>query len=124
MAITMTKLSGPIKQSGKGVEYTFSIALDTVFPTGGEILDLTDYLSYMTGGYAAGADAIADVTRTFDVVGPGKDVAVSATNVVLTAHHGSGSDAVNNPSDAEDLAAIGALIVTVWGKDAIVSSWA
>jgi hypothetical protein len=124
MAATVTKISGPIVQPGKGVVYGFSIAFDTSFATGGEPIDLTSYLGYLYGGEVQGMDAIADATRRFDVVGPGRATALTSTNVVITAHHSSGSDAVDNPSDGEDLSGVGALIIEVWGKGAIPSSWA
>ena len=124
MAATITKISGPTIQPGKGVVYGFSVLLDTSYATGGEPIDLTSYLGYLYGGTVQGCDAIADATRRFDVVGPGRAVALTSTNVVITAHHSSGADAVDNPSDAEDLSSVGALIIEVWGKGAIPSSWA
>ena len=124
MAATATKISGPVVVPGKGVEYSFSILLDTAYATGGEPIDLTDYFGYLYGGTVDGMDAIADATRRFDVVGPGRAVAVSSTNVLIVAHHSAGADAVDNPADAEDLSGVGALIITCWGKPAAVSSWA
>lgn len=125
MTVTMTLIAGPNVIPGKGVEYTWSCLLDNSFAAGGEPLaDVYNKLSYVYGGRVEGADAIADVTRRFDVVGPGRAVAASASNILLTAHHSAGADAVDEPADAEDLSAVGALIVTVWGKDAIQSSWA
>jgi hypothetical protein len=123
MAATLTKIAGPTVVPGKGIEYSFSVALDTVFATGGEPIDLTSYLGYLYGGTIDGVDAIADAVWTYQVVGPGRAVATTSTNVVITAHHGAGADAVNNPADGEDLSGVGALIITVWGKGAITSSW-
>lgn len=125
MTVTMTLIAGPTVIPGKGVEYSWSCLLDTVFATGGEPLaDVYNKLKYVYGGKVEGADAIADLTRRFDVVGPGRAVAASASNVLLTSHHSGGADDVDNPSDGEDTSTVGALIVTVWGKDAITSSWA
>jgi len=124
MAATITKIAGPTVVPGKGIEYSFSVLLDTAFATGGEPINLTSYLKYFYGGTADGVDAIADATWTYQLVGAGRTTAVTSTNVVIVAHHGSGADAVNNPADAEDLSGVGALIITVWGKGAITSSWA
>lgn len=123
MAATVTKIAGPTPVPGKGVEYSFSILMDSSYAVGGEPIDLTAYLSYMYGCTIDGTDAIADLVRNFEMAGPGRAVALTASNVLVTAHHGSGADAVNNPSDAEDLSGVGALIITAWGKDALVSSW-
>lgn len=125
MSVTMTLIAGPTVEPGKGVSYTWSCLLDTAFATGGEPLgDVYNKLKYVYGGRVEGMDAIADATRRFDIVGPGRAVAASATNVLLTAHHSAGADSVDNPSDNEDTSAIGALIVTVWGKDQPATSWA
>jgi len=125
MTVTMTLIAGPTVVPGKGVEYTWSCLLDTAFATGGEPLaDAYNKLSYVYGGRVEGADAIADMTWRFDVVGPGRAVAASASNILLVSHHSAGADAVDNPSDGEDTSSVGALIVTLWGKDAIQSSWA
>jgi hypothetical protein len=124
MTVTMTLISGPTVIPGKGVEYTWSCLLDDSFAAGGEPLaDVYNKLGYVYGGRVEGADAIADCTWRYDVVGPGRAVAASAANILLVAHHSSGADAVDNPADAENLSTVGALIVTVWGKDAIQSSW-
>lgn len=125
MTVTMTLIAGPTVIPGKGVEYSWSCLLDTAFATGGEPLaSVYSKLKYVYGGKVEGADAIADLTRRFDVVGPGRAVAASASNILLVSHHSAGADSADNPSDGEDTSAVGALIVTVWGKDAIQSSWA
>lgn len=124
MAVTITKVSGPEVESGIGVKYVFSLLLDNSFAAGGEPLDLTSYLSTLTSVSVDGNNAVADAVWTYDCTGPGVGVAISSSNVLLTAHHGSGADAVNNAADAEDLSTVGALIITCIGKAAIVSSWA
>lgn len=124
MSATVTKIAGPTKIKGRGTQYSFSILLDTAYATGGEPIDLTSYLSYLYGASVDGVDAIADATFKFDVVGPGRAVAVTSTNVLITAHHSAGADAAMNPADGENLASVGALIITAWGKDALVTSWA
>lgn len=123
MSVTITKVSGP-SISPKGFEFVFSLLLDSSHAAGGEELDLTSYLSTLVGAHIGGVDAIADAVWTYEVAGPGRTTALTSSNVLLTAHHGSGADAVNNPADAEDLSGVGALIITVWGKAAAVSSWA
>lgn len=124
MGVTITKIGGPTKTAAKGTEYSFSVLMDTAYATGGEPIDLTSYLSYFYGGTVDGMDAIADATFRFDVVGPGRAVAVTSTNVLITAHHSAGADSADNPADAEDLSGVGALIISVWGKDAVPTSWA
>ena len=124
MSATITKIGGPRKIAGKGTEYDLSVLLDTSYATGGEPIDLTTYLSYFWGATINGVDAIADATFRFDVVGPGRAAAVTSTNVLVTCHHSAGADSADNPADAEDLSGVGALIITVWGKDAIPASWA
>lgn len=124
MAATLTKISGPTVEPGKGVKYGFSVALDTAYATGGEPIDLTDYLSYLYGGTVQGCDAIADATMRYDIVGPGRAVALTSTNALITCHHSAGADSADNPADGEDLSGVGALIIEVWGKDATVTSWA
>lgn len=124
MTVTITKVNGPFYQQGRGTGYELSLLLDTVFATGGENVDLTPYLSTLTSGDAVGVDAIADATWRFDVVGPGTTTTLTATNVKLVAHHGSGSDGVDNPADAEDTSGVAALVLLVWGKKALVTSWA
>ncbi len=123
MAITVTKVSGPYYQAGRGTGYTLSVLLDSSFTAGGEVLDIRTYLGYLYEGSAQGTDAIADNTWRFDITGPGRAVATGASNVLITAHHGSGADAVDNPADAEDLSTVGALIIQIWGKKALTSSW-
>jgi len=123
MAATLTLVKGPFYQPGRGTGYTFSVLLDSSHAAGGEPIDLTPYLGYLYEANIGGVDAIADATFKFDVVGPGRAVALTTTNVVVTAHHSSGADAAMNPADAEDLSSVGALIFTAWGKKALVSSW-
>lgn len=124
MSATATKISGPVVVPGKGVVYGFSILMDTAYATGGEPIDLTDYLGYLYGGTVQGMDAIADATFRYDVVGLGRAVAVTSSNVLITCHHSAGADTTDNPADAEDLSGVGALIIEVWGKPAEISSWA
>ncbi len=124
MAVTITKVNGPFYQQGRGTGYELSLLLDTVFATGGENVDLTPYLSTLTSGDVASVDAIADATWRFDVVGPGTTTTLTSTNVKLVAHHGVGTDNPDTPADAEDTSSVGALIIVVWGKKALVTSWA
>jgi len=126
MAGTVTKVSGPtvIPGGGGGVEYEFSIALITSTTANGEPIDLTAYFSYFYGASVEGVDAAADATWTFQIVGPGRAVACASDNVLVTATHGSGADAVNNHADAEDLSTVGALMIRARGKPVITTSWA
>jgi hypothetical protein len=124
MSATLTKVSGPFYQQGRGTGYTFSIALDNSHAAGGEPIDITSYLGYLYEAQIGGVDAIADAVMKYDCCGPGRAVAVTDANVLITAHHSSGADAAMNPADAEDLSAVGALIVTCWGLKAAVTSWA
>lgn len=125
MAAIVTKLAGPFYRQGPGgVGYTISVALDASHAAGGEPIDLTSYLSYFYGASYKGSDAAADEAMMHTINGPGKDVAVSSTNVLVQVHHSSGADAAMNAADAEDLSSHGALIFDIWGKKNIVTSWA
>jgi hypothetical protein len=120
MATTWTKLKGPVIVPGKGAEITFSVALDSAFATGGEVFAaVTSYFSHVGGGVVEGCDAAADATWRYGVVCAGIATAATTSNVLLVAHHGAGSDTVDNPADAEDLHTVGALIVTLWGRPVV-----
>ena len=130
MAVTITKVSGPVKESGGGVKYRLSVALDSSFTAGGEPLDLTSYLSKLHSGVVAGVDAIADAVYVFEIVGPGTTTTLTSTNVLLqvlrTAAIPAASQAAAALAEATsvDLHTIGALIIEVTGKAAITTSWA
>lgn len=130
MSVTLTKIAGPTAVPGKGVEYSFSALMDTSYASGGEPIDLTDYLSYFYGGTVDGVDAIADSVYLYSLVGPGRAVAVTSSNVLISAKqspaHTAATTAALALADAAsvDLSGVGALIITVWGKDALVTSWA
>lgn len=130
MAATLTKVKGPYKQAGRGVGYTFSVLLDTSFASNGEPIDLTPYLSYLYEGSCKGVDAVADAAYLYTVVGPGRAVAVTNSNVVIEVHRTPAIPAASQAAQAfaeatsVDLSSVGALIVEVWGKDAKVTSWA
>lgn len=123
MAATATKIAGPSVQSAMGTTVTFSILLDSSYATGGEPIDLTSYFGYIHSATIGSTDAAADQVYKFGVVIPAADVAVSATNVLITAHHSSGADAVMNPADAEDLSTVGELTLTVLGKSYVDTTW-
>jgi hypothetical protein len=124
MAATVTLLRAPYVIPGRGVGIKISVLLDSSHAVGGEVVDLTAYLNRLESADYGGVDAIADATMVYAMVGPGATTALTSTNVVITAHHSSGADAAMNPADTEDLSSVGALIFTIEGKAAIVSSWA
>lgn len=130
MSATITKIAGPSKVPGKGVEYSFSVLLDTVHASGGEAIDLTSYLGYLYGGTVDGVDAIADTGYRFSVVGPGRATALTSSNVLISAKQSPAHTAATTAATAlteaasVDLSGVGALIITVWGKAAITTSWA
>jgi len=130
MAATVTKIAGPSVIPGKGIEYSFSVLLDTLHSGSGEAIDLTDYFSYLYGGEVGGVDAIADSGYVFSVIGPGRAVAVTSSNVLISAKQSPAHTAATTAATAlteaasVDLSGVGALIITCWGKGAIQSSWA
>lgn len=124
MAATLTLVKGPFVQAGRGTGFQFSILLDSSQAVGGEPIDVTSYLGYVYEASYGGVDAAADATFKLDVSTAGRATATTSTNVLIQAHHSSGADAAMNPADSEDLSSIGAMIITLWGKKALVSSWA
>jgi len=126
MSATITKLAGPFRRGGGpgGTGYMISVALDASHAAGGEELDITSYLGYFYGAEYQGSDAAADETLKYTINGPGVTTATTSSNVLLQAVHSKGADAEMEPADTEDLSAHGALIFTIWGTNAIVSSWA
>jgi len=130
MAATATKIAGPTVVPGKGVEYSFSVLMDTVYATGGEAIDLTDYFKYVYGGTVDGVDAVADFGYRYGVVGPGRTTEVTSSNVKISAFQSPAHNAATTSATAltdatgADLSGVGALIVTIWGKAKIPTSWA
>ena len=129
MAVTVTKVSGPYYVQGKGTGYTLSLALDTSFAASGEPIDISSYLGYLYNADVQGVDAIADATYLFTVVGPGRAVAVTSSNVLLEAVQSPAKTGASEAAEAfasadtADLSDVGALLVEIWGKKAIPSSW-
>ena len=126
MAGTVTLVSGPTIEEGGGggVSCVFSVAMITSTTSNGEPIDLTDYFSYAYGGAILGVDAHADATWEYKIVTGGRAVAISSTNVLVYCSHGAGTDNPNLHADAEDLSSVGALMIKVYGKALIPTSWA
>ena len=128
MAVTLTKVSE--KVDGLGTTILFSAALDTSFVSGGEPLDLTAYFSKFYGGVCKGVDAVADAVYVFEIVGPGRTVAVTSTNVllqVLQAPSQTGATAAAkalSEATSVNLSSIGALMLELTGKAVVTTSWA
>ena len=125
MAVTITKVTGPTYLQGDGVKFTFNIALDSSFASGGEPLNLTSYLGYLTYAFPANVEAIADAVYLPMIVGPGPTVALSSTNVLLqmlrTAAIPAASQSAQPFAEATsvDLHTIGELKIVCIGKEAI-----
>jgi hypothetical protein len=131
MAATLTKIGGPFIRPGDpyGVGYKFSVLLDTSFASGGEPIDLTSYLGYLAEGTVGGVDAVADAAYLYHIVGPGRAVALTSTNVLIEVLQSPSKTGATEAAEAfaeataVDLHTVGALVITVWGKAAIQTSW-
>ncbi len=124
MAATLTKVAGPHIKSGIGVEYVFSLLLDTSHAAGGEPIDLTDYLSTLTEGNCSSVDSAADALYTYTVAGPGVGTTLTSSNVLIVAAQSDTLEGALDEANAIDLSGVGELMLTVVGKGAIQASWA
>lgn len=123
MAVTVTKLSGPtVKDGGVGVEYNFSLLLDSAHASGGEEIDLTSYFSYIHTAVIGSTDAAADQVYKFGVVIPSAGTAVASDNVLITAHY-SNADEGAMVEVTGDLSTVGELTLSVTGKAAVSTDW-
>jgi len=123
MAAVVTKVAGPNVKSGIGSEIIFSVALDSSYATGGEPIDLTDWFGYIHAATVGGSSVYADQGYKFSVQIPAAGTEITSSNVLITAHHSSGADAVMNPADAEDLSTVVELALTVVGKEVVSTTW-
>jgi hypothetical protein len=123
MAVTITKLVGPTVKSGSGIEYTFSILLDSAYPAGGEPLDLTDYFTYVHGATVGSTDAVADNVYKYQCSIPSAGTAITSSNILLTAHYSNADEGVMVDATGADLSGVGELIVTVLGTSAVSTTW-
>jgi hypothetical protein len=125
MAATVTKVKGPSNAiGGLGVKYIISVLLDTSFASGGEAIDLTSYFKYIYGGCVLGVDANADAAYKFGLLLPGPTVAVTASNVKVTAYQSNTGAVALDEANTVDLSGVGALTFEITGAPAIQTSWA
>lgn len=129
MSITVTKTRG-VDTTPMGDCAVFRLLLDDSFLGTGEAIDLTSYFSLIYAVTVDSVDAIADCGYKFQVVIPTQGTAVSASNVLVSAHRTpaatggvESAQALENCNGA-NLSAVGELTITVVGKKAAVSSWA
>ena len=123
MSVTATKVAGPAVKSGLGVEYVFSLLLDSAHASGGEVIDLTSYFGYLYTATIGTTDAAADQVYKFGIVIPSAGTAVSSSNVLVTAHY-SNADEGAMVEVTGDLSAVGELTLTAVGKPAVSTTWA
>lgn len=119
MAATLTKTGGP-SAIGAGFKMaTYTVALDSSYPTGGEAIDLTGEFTYVLAVICGGNDTAADNGYTFRALHPGATTAVTSSNVLIQAHwDGDPAADTTNPEVANttDLSAVGALQILVIGS--------
>jgi hypothetical protein len=95
----------------------YKLALDSSYPTGGEVIDISGDFSNVFAVLVGGNDTLADCGYVFQAVHPGAAVAVSSTNVKITAHWSGATGAVLPEfTNAGDLSAVGELQILVIGK--------
>ena len=123
MAATVTTLEAP-RVVGGAMQATYSILLDTVYPTGGEVIDISGDFSTVNSAVVGGVDALADSGFVFSVRYPSAGTAVTSSNVLVVARLGGTTDVVLEEATGSDLSGVGELKVTIRGKGAITASWA
>ncbi len=124
MAAAITKLSGPAAIPGVGHMAVYSVLLDSSFAAGGEIVDISGDFSTVIQATAGASDDNDDHGYKFAVTIPATGTAVSATNVLISAHQSGTATAVLDEANTVDLSTVGELRVTVIGKIAVPTSWA
>jgi len=116
MAATLTKIAGPTA-IGPGLKLaTYTVAMDSSYPTGGEAIDLTGEFTYVYAVICGGNDTAADNDYIFRSIYPGATTAVTSSNVLIHAHwSGTAGAKVDEFTNTGNLSAVGGLTVTVIG---------
>ena len=119
MAAAATKVAGPGVISGLGVQYIFTVLLDSSFSAGGEVLDLTDYFTQVYFATTGANDADADNRYVFSCVHPGSGNALTSSNFLISCSYvATGDDVVLSEAHAVELSGIGKLNLNVIGTAA------
>jgi hypothetical protein len=119
MSATVTKVSGPGVISGLGVEYVFTVLLDTVFAAGGESIDLTDYFTQVYNANCGANDADADNRYAYNCVHPGKGTALTSSNFLISVSQSNDTVQALDEANGVDLSSVGELNLRVLGTAAI-----
>lgn len=122
-AATPTKTAGPGVRAAIGVEYEFTLLLDTTHATGYQTIDLTSYLSHIHSCEIVGS--LVSTGYFADIQKPAAATALDATNLKVFFYEAGADAAVLDLMNATDLSAtITGLTIAVTGKPALDTSWA
>ncbi|GEM_PF-5221849 len=124
-AATPTKTIGPIVLPGGGVEYEFTLALDTTDANGLQTVDLTDYFSYVESAEIVGELEATKTGYIPKIYKPARTTALTSTNFYVGFYESAGDGDQMDPYASTDISAvITGLTLRVRGKAALVTSWA
>jgi hypothetical protein len=115
----LTKIAGPYF-IGPGVkEAIYQLAFDSSYPTGGEVINISDDFDFVFSVIPSGNDTLADNMYLFNAILPAPTVAVTSTNVTITVAwdpaDGGAAEVFDEFTDTGSLAAIGQLSIVVKG---------
>jgi len=125
MTCTLTTVVKPTPITGGGVNMAvYSFAFDTVYPTGGEAIDVSADFSHVVAVWAGGNDTLADNGRIFAPLFTYTDTPTSSNTLITVWCNynpaGTGSaDRVHKESietATKNLSAIGAFQIVVLGR--------
>ena len=113
---TATKLGGPTAV-GPGLKVaSYSVLMDSSYPTGGEAIDFSADFTNIYGISFGGNDTSADNTYVFAALLPAPATTVSSSNTLIQVFLGGTTDAVmEEEGNTTDLSTIGTLRCFVWG---------
>jgi len=120
---TPTKTAGPGIKPAIGVEYEFTLLLDTTHTDGSQTVDLTAYFSYLHSCEIVGS--LASTGYFADIQKPAFDTALTSTNLLVFFYEAGADGAPLDLLNAVDLSStITGLTIHATGKPALDTSWA